>query len=129
MNTHSHFLFLSEYRKQQGKQQEKVTESTDRHLCDGYALVQPCISKQGPVKECSLSTAKSLPQSALPLPGAKSQGDSGGVCSEPLDAFSRLVQHTLPLHSELSISPYACFYGRPKHAVKMGWLDKLSPQG
>ncbi|XP_017328101.1 arf-GAP with Rho-GAP domain, ANK repeat and PH domain-containing protein 2 isoform X1 [Ictalurus punctatus] len=116
-------------RKQQGKQQEKVTESTDRHLCDGYALVQPCISKQGPVKECSLSTAKSLPQSALPLPGAKSQGDSGGVCSEPLDAFSRLVQHTLPLHSELSISPYACFYGRPKHAVKMGWLDKLSPQG
>lgn len=28
------------------------------------------------------------------------------------------------------ISPYACFYGAPKHEVfKAGWLDKLSPQG
>uniref|UniRef100_A0A7N6BWY1 ArfGAP with RhoGAP domain, ankyrin repeat and PH domain 2 n=1 Tax=Anabas testudineus TaxID=64144 RepID=A0A7N6BWY1_ANATE len=28
------------------------------------------------------------------------------------------------------ISPYACFYGAPKNPVlKVGWLDKLSPQG
>lgn len=28
------------------------------------------------------------------------------------------------------ISPYACFYGAPKHqTLKVGWLDKLSPQG
>lgn len=28
------------------------------------------------------------------------------------------------------ISPYACFYGAPSHQVlKVGWLDKLSPQG
>ncbi|MCJ8731477.1 hypothetical protein PDJAM_G00200070 [Pangasius djambal] len=111
-------------RKQQAKKQEKVTECASRRFSDDYALLQPCIPSQEPANECSLSTPKSLPQ-----PGAKSQVDSRGVCSEPLDALSRLVQHTLPLHSESSISPYACFYGRPKQSIKMGWLDKLSPQG
>lgn len=129
MNTYSHFLFPSAYRKQRAKQLEEVTESTNRCLSGDYALLQPCIPSQEPASECSLSTVKSLLQPALPLPGAKSQVDSGGVCSEPLDAVSLLVQHSLPLPSESSISPYACFYERPKHLVKMGWLDKLSPQG
>ncbi|XP_058251060.1 arf-GAP with Rho-GAP domain, ANK repeat and PH domain-containing protein 2 isoform X2 [Hemibagrus wyckioides] len=116
-------------RKQQAKQQEKVTESSSKRLSDDYALLQPCGPSQEPAKACSLSTAKSLPQPALPLPGATSQVDSGSVCCEPLDALSRLAQHTLPLHCQSSISPYACFYGRPKQPTKMGWLDKLSPQG
>lgn len=129
MNTYSHFLYSSAYRKQQAEQLEKVTESTSRCRSDDYALLQPCIPSQEPANECSLSTVKSLPQPALPLPRAKSQVDSGGVCSEPLDAVSLLVQHSLPLHSESFISPYACFYGHAKHSEKMGWLDKLSPQG
>uniref|UniRef100_A0A8C7RRQ5 Arf-GAP with Rho-GAP domain, ANK repeat and PH domain-containing protein 2 n=1 Tax=Oncorhynchus mykiss TaxID=8022 RepID=A0A8C7RRQ5_ONCMY len=43
-----------------------------------------------------------------------------------------LSQNTLPVlpadHAD-NISPYACFYGAPKTKLKMGWLDKLSPQG
>ncbi|KAI5104366.1 arf-GAP with Rho-GAP domain, ANK repeat and PH domain-containing protein 2, partial [Silurus meridionalis] len=100
-----------------------------KRLSDDYALLQSCIPSQEPVIECSLSTAKSLAQPALQFPGAKSQVDFGGVCSESLDTLSQLVQHTLPVHSESSISPYACFYGQPKQSIKMGWLDKLSPQG
>uniref|UniRef100_A0A8K9XQ76 Arf-GAP with Rho-GAP domain, ANK repeat and PH domain-containing protein 2 n=1 Tax=Oncorhynchus mykiss TaxID=8022 RepID=A0A8K9XQ76_ONCMY len=42
------------------------------------------------------------------------------------------VKNTLPVlpadHAD-NISPYACFYGAPKTKLKMGWLDKLSPQG
>lgn len=35
-----------------------------------------------------------------------------------------------PKRVQPDISPYACFYGAPKHQVlKVGWLDKLSPQG
>ncbi|KAF5902497.1 arf-GAP with Rho-GAP domain, ANK repeat and PH domain-containing protein 2, partial [Clarias magur] len=116
-------------RKQQAKQLDKVTESTSRPLSDDYALLQPYISSQEQANECSLSIAKFLLQPSLSLPGTKSQVASGGVCSEPQDALSRLVKHTLPLHNETSISPYACFYGHAKQSVKVGWLDKLSPQG
>ncbi|KAK3568028.1 hypothetical protein QTP86_028618 [Hemibagrus guttatus] len=116
-------------RKQQAKQQEKVTESSSKRLSDDYALLQSCGPSQEPANACSLRTAKSVPQPAMPLSGATSQVDSGGVSGEPLDALSRLAQHTLPLHCQTSISPYACFYGRPKQPMKMGWLDKLSPQG
>lgn len=129
MNAYSHFLFLCDYRKQQAKQLDKVTESTSRPLSDDYALLQPYISSQEQANEYSLSITKSLLQPSMSLPGTKSQVASGGVCSEPQDALSRLVKHTLPLHNETSISPYACFYGHPKQSVKMGWLDKLSPQG
>lgn len=98
-------------------------------ISDDYALLQPCIPSLELANECSLSTSTSLQQHVPQLPGARSQVDSGGVCSEPLQAPSRLVQHTLPLHSASSISPYACYYEHPKHLIKMGWLDKLSPQG
>lgn len=115
----------SEYRKQQGK----VSASTRRHFSDDYALLQPCIPSLEPANKCSLSTTKSLPQLAPQPPGSRLQMDSGGVRSEPSDALSRLVHSTLPLYNESSISPYACYYGCPKRLIKMGWLDKLSPQG
>lgn len=45
--------------------------------------------------------------------------------SEPADALGGVAKAELA-----DISPYACFYGAPKHQVlKTGWLDKLSPQG
>lgn len=45
--------------------------------------------------------------------------------SEPADARGAVGKSGLP-----DISPYACFYGAPKRQVlKVGWLDKLSPQG
>lgn len=44
---------------------------------------------------------------------------------ESRDALGGSIKDALP-----DISPYACFYGAPKHQVlKVGWLDKLSPQG
>ncbi|XP_047671506.1 arf-GAP with Rho-GAP domain, ANK repeat and PH domain-containing protein 2 isoform X2 [Tachysurus fulvidraco] len=113
-------------RKQQAKQQEKVLESTSKRFSDDYALLQPCGSNQEPASVCSSSTAN---LQSLPPTGATLQVDSAGVCREPSDALSRLVKHTLPHPSQSSISPYACFYGQPKQPLKMGWLDKLSPQG
>ncbi|XP_029382071.1 arf-GAP with Rho-GAP domain, ANK repeat and PH domain-containing protein 2 [Echeneis naucrates] len=45
--------------------------------------------------------------------------------SQPAEALGGASRNPLP-----DISPYACFYGAPKHQVlKTGWLDKLSPQG
>ncbi|XP_030609581.1 LOW QUALITY PROTEIN: arf-GAP with Rho-GAP domain, ANK repeat and PH domain-containing protein 2 [Archocentrus centrarchus] len=45
--------------------------------------------------------------------------------SDPADAMGAVEKSGLP-----DISPYACFYGAPKRQVlKVGWLDKLSPQG
>ncbi|XP_023276619.1 arf-GAP with Rho-GAP domain, ANK repeat and PH domain-containing protein 2 isoform X2 [Seriola lalandi dorsalis] len=45
--------------------------------------------------------------------------------SESAEALGGVGRNALP-----DISPYACFYGAPKHQVlKVGWLDKLSPQG
>lgn len=126
MDTQSHFLFSCEFRKQQAKQQEKVIESTSKRFSDDYALLQPCGSNQEPAKVFSSSTAK---LHSLPPTRATLQVDSASVCREQSDALSRLVQHTLPHPSQSSISPYACFYGQPKQPMKMGWLDKLSPQG
>lgn len=35
-----------------------------------------------------------------------------------------------PTEALPDISPYACFYGAPQlQMLKVGWLDKLSPQG
>lgn len=47
------------------------------------------------------------------------------IYSEAADAVGRVGRNALP-----DISPYACFYGAPQQQVlKVGWLDKLSPQG
>lgn len=45
--------------------------------------------------------------------------------SQAADSVGAAEKSGLP-----DISPYACFYGVPKQQVlKVGWLDKLSPQG
>lgn len=45
--------------------------------------------------------------------------------SQAADSVGAAEKSGLP-----DISPYACFYGVPKRQVlKVGWLDKLSPQG
>lgn len=45
--------------------------------------------------------------------------------SEPADTLGGATRNAQP-----DISPYACFYGAPKlQTLKVGWLDKLSPQG
>ncbi|XP_072543701.1 arf-GAP with Rho-GAP domain, ANK repeat and PH domain-containing protein 2 isoform X2 [Salminus brasiliensis] len=129
-------------RKQQNKQKLKVTVSrrdvsqqcTNASNDDGYSLIQPCLPSQELASETSSNTSTSLkvspqtPPLVKPLPQAPPPTASA-VYSEPLDTLSGLVKHTLPTHTETAISPYACFYRGTKSSVKMGWLDKLSPQG
>lgn len=59
-------------------------------------------------------------------PAAEGNGD---VYTEPLDSLCGLARIELSGEGESSISPYACYYGGPKAALKTGWLDKLSPTG
>uniref|UniRef100_A0A4W3I6U0 ArfGAP with RhoGAP domain, ankyrin repeat and PH domain 2 n=1 Tax=Callorhinchus milii TaxID=7868 RepID=A0A4W3I6U0_CALMI len=44
------------------------------------------------------------------------------------DLGRRSLNSDSDIHSDVEISPYACFYGAAK-STKEGWLDKLSPQG
>lgn len=60
-------------------------------------------------------------QRHLVVPEEEASADKCDVYSEPADSL---------LNAMPDISPYACFYGAPGHQVlKVGWLDKLSPQG
>ncbi|KAG9274367.1 arf-GAP with Rho-GAP domain, ANK repeat and PH domain-containing protein 2 isoform X1 [Astyanax mexicanus] len=128
-------------RKQQTKQKQRVAESrrkfsqqhTAAHNDDGYSMIQSCPPNQEKTSsETSSNPATSLKislQTPPKLTGNQPLVNASDIYSEPLDTLSGLVKHTLPDHSESAISPYACYYGGPKSSVKMGWLDKLSPQG
>ncbi|KAL0188543.1 hypothetical protein M9458_015642, partial [Cirrhinus mrigala] len=60
---------------------------------------------------------------------AQPQTDVNDIYSVPQDDLPSLLRSNLPSQTEVSISPYACFYGTRNAATKAGWLDKLSPQG
>ncbi|XP_063042704.1 arf-GAP with Rho-GAP domain, ANK repeat and PH domain-containing protein 2 [Engraulis encrasicolus] len=53
------------------------------------------------------------------------------VYTEPSDVLCGPPPRTkaAAVEDDPDISPYACFYGAPRAALKSGWLDKLSPQG
>ncbi|XP_066537264.1 arf-GAP with Rho-GAP domain, ANK repeat and PH domain-containing protein 2 [Hoplias malabaricus] len=139
-------------KKQRKHQAEQKQETQSVRRCigvdDDYSLIQSCLLSQEVASERSSKTdtslkpisqtpphakplpqtpppAKHLPQTSQPLSGA--QPHPNAIYSEPMDIVSGLVKHTLPAQSD--ISPYACFYSGSKSATKMGWLDKLSPQG
>uniref|UniRef100_A0A8B9KC32 ArfGAP with RhoGAP domain, ankyrin repeat and PH domain 2 n=1 Tax=Astyanax mexicanus TaxID=7994 RepID=A0A8B9KC32_ASTMX len=108
-------------------------QHTAAHNDDGYSMIQSCPPNQEKTSsETSSNPATSLKislQTPPKLTGNQPLVNASDIYSEPLDTLSGLVKHTLPDHSESAISPYACYYGGPKSSVKMGWLDKLSPQG
>lgn len=68
-------------------------------------------------------------------------GASGEPLAPPQDGSPKMVAcelYTLSADAPVGganaamadISPYACFYGASRPSVlKVGWLDKLSPQG
>lgn len=102
-------------------------------------IPDPYKEEYSTVNECaSILPRCSLDQSFVVSPeghavGLTSSGPKDGsltmvecdLYSEPADAIRVVTKNALP-----DISPYACFYGAPKHQVlKVGWLDKLSPQG
>nr|XP_006003528.1 PREDICTED: arf-GAP with Rho-GAP domain, ANK repeat and PH domain-containing protein 2 isoform X2 [Latimeria chalumnae] len=47
----------------------------------------------------------------------------------PFDILHKSVHKDAVIKGESAISPYACFYGSSAKKTKVGWLDKLSPQG
>lgn len=76
----------------------------------------------------SLAATHDTPAVAPAASGLKDRGLIMVECdlySAPAEAQGAVGKKALP-----DISPYACFYGAPKNPVlKVGWLDKLSPQG
>lgn len=87
------------------------------------------------VDECARTLGRAIIDRSLEV--------TGGVTSAPVPQDGSMVVVECDLYSRSAdvrsgasktvlpdISPYACFYGAPKHEVfKAGWLDKLSPQG
>lgn len=89
---------------------------------DDYSTVQPFTVSQESDNESS--SKQPLISSGQPV---VQQTDGNDMYSVLMNDLPSLVAPSL--QREVSISPYACFYGAPKSAVKAGWLDKLSPQG
>ncbi|CAJ1086119.1 LOW QUALITY PROTEIN: arf-GAP with Rho-GAP domain%2C ANK repeat and PH domain-containing protein 2 [Xyrichtys novacula] len=130
---------IKEKLKQKKQRKKKKKDSKEKEPPPAPAIPDPCEDEYSTVDEC----ASILPQAGLD-PGfavtseALAAGPAGSgpkdgslimvecdLYSQPTDALGGLNSNALP-----DISPYACFYGAPKHQVlKVGWLDKLSPQG
>uniref|UniRef100_A0A671W245 ArfGAP with RhoGAP domain, ankyrin repeat and PH domain 2 n=1 Tax=Sparus aurata TaxID=8175 RepID=A0A671W245_SPAAU len=93
-------LFLSCHPYSDRKKSPKQKESKDKVPPPAPTIPDPYTDEYSTVEDC-----------AGILPRASSDQTASG-------------------NALADISPYACFYGAPKHQVlKVGWLDKLSPQG
>ncbi|XP_061816985.1 arf-GAP with Rho-GAP domain, ANK repeat and PH domain-containing protein 2 isoform X1 [Nerophis lumbriciformis] len=127
-NTHS----ILEQVLQKDKETQKKPRSKDKDSPPVEATPDPFKEEYSTVEECS-SVLQSLDQSVADYlsVGAASAAltpacHSASMMMVDRDLYSQSV-HTEHLPD---ISPYACFYGAPKPPVlKVGWLDKLSPQG
>uniref|UniRef100_A0A8C1GG62 ArfGAP with RhoGAP domain, ankyrin repeat and PH domain 2 n=1 Tax=Cyprinus carpio TaxID=7962 RepID=A0A8C1GG62_CYPCA len=98
---------------------------------DDYSTVQEYTLSQRLATECSFEhpTPPALLSSTGPSALAKPQTDVKDIYSMAQDDLPGLLRPNLPSLTEVSISPYACFYGTRNAVTKAGWLDKLSPQG
>ncbi|KAM8747595.1 arf-GAP with Rho-GAP domain, ANK repeat and PH domain-containing protein 2 [Acanthopagrus schlegelii] len=125
--------------RKQRKKSPKQKESKDKVPPTAPTIPDPYTDEYSTVEDCAgilprASSDQSIavtPESlAVGAAASGSQDDSlimvdCDLYSEPADALGGVTRNALP-----DISPYACFYGAPKHQVlKVGWLDKLSPQG
>ncbi|XP_073331305.1 arf-GAP with Rho-GAP domain, ANK repeat and PH domain-containing protein 2 [Pagrus major] len=125
--------------RKQRKKSPKQKESKDKVPPPAPTIPDPYTDEYSTVEDCaSILPRASLDQSFAVTPvslavGAAASGPQDDslimvdcdLYSEPADALGGVTRNALP-----DISPYACFYGAPKHQVlKVGWLDKLSPQG
>lgn len=115
----------------------KQKESKEAASPPAPTIPDPYKDEYSTVDECaSILPQAGLDQSFAVTPesvGSAASGSKDGslimvecdLYSQPADALGGVTRDALP-----DISPYACFYGAPKHQVlKVGWLDKLSPQG
>ncbi|CAM4528302.1 unnamed protein product [Leuciscus chuanchicus] len=116
-------------RKKQTRTKEKAHNNkqdlSKQHVDndDGYSIVQASTLSQRLANESSSNhpTPPALLLSTEPSAAAQTQTVVNDIYSMETD--------DLPPQIEVSISPYACFYGTRNSAAKAGWLDKLSPQG
>ncbi|XP_071395013.1 arf-GAP with Rho-GAP domain, ANK repeat and PH domain-containing protein 2 isoform X2 [Centroberyx affinis] len=118
-----------------GQDESKKKAAAIPDVCeDEYSTVDECAAILQQANQDSVKTVTSEPLAIGPTASGPASRDGSlkmVVCdlySEPADALGGVVRNVLPVTSD--ISPYACFYGAPKHQLlKAGWLDKLSPQG
>ncbi|XP_058637762.1 arf-GAP with Rho-GAP domain, ANK repeat and PH domain-containing protein 2 isoform X2 [Onychostoma macrolepis] len=113
------------------KQHYVHDDDDDEDDDDDYSTVQESTISQRLANECSFKhpTMPTLLSSTGPSALAKPQTDVKDKYSMAQDDLPGLQRPNLPSLKEVSISPYACFYGTRNAATKAGWLDKLSPQG
>ncbi|KAM9335311.1 arf-GAP with Rho-GAP domain, ANK repeat and PH domain-containing protein 2 [Symphorus nematophorus] len=125
--------------KKQRRKMPKQRKSKEKESPHAPTIPDPYQDEYSTVDECaSILMGAGLDQNFAVTPeslavGPAASGPQDGslimvdcdLYSEPADALGGVNRNALP-----DISPYACFYGAPKHQVlKVGWLDKLSPQG
>ncbi|XP_036407457.1 arf-GAP with Rho-GAP domain, ANK repeat and PH domain-containing protein 2 isoform X2 [Megalops cyprinoides] len=105
-------------RKKQAKTKGPAGEGGTQRTDSGPGGREVHEDEYSTVEECNAS----LKRSREGLPDA--------LCdSPPTPELYSLVRRATPAQPDHAISPYACFYGPTKTVLKMGWLDKLSPQG
>lgn len=132
-------LFLSCHPYSDRKKSPKQKESKDKVPPPAPTIPDPYTDEYSTVEDCAgILPRASSDQSIAVTPeslavGAAASGPQDDslimvdcdLYSEPADALGGVTRNALA-----DISPYACFYGAPKHQVlKVGLLDKLSPQG
>ncbi|XP_054608937.1 arf-GAP with Rho-GAP domain, ANK repeat and PH domain-containing protein 2 isoform X3 [Dunckerocampus dactyliophorus] len=120
---------------QKDQEKQKKHRSKDKDSPPVQAVSDPYKDEYSTVEECS-SLLQSLDHSAadylsVGVESAASAPVCHGTSAVMVDCnlFSQSVE-AVDMEPLPDISPYACFYGAPKPPVlKVGWLDKLSPQG
>lgn len=114
---------MAKPKESKGERPNSAQSNFDPHK-EEYSTVDQCstiLDQRPPVtsESVSLGPATSVPED---LSRKMVECELYSEAADPLVDISRT---TMP-----DISPYACFYGAPKHQMlKVGWLDKLSPQG
>ncbi|MED6273973.1 hypothetical protein CHARACLAT_011770, partial [Characodon lateralis] len=96
---------------------------------DGYSTVDMSASM---LPRTSMDTAFALTPDTTPVGSVTPGPENESMIMVECDLYSETVKSrgTVTESTQPDISPYACFYGGPKQQVlKVGWLDKLSPQG
>lgn len=89
-----------------------------------YSTVDECASI---LSRAGLDQRRSLTPEGLAVAAATSGPKDGSLKIVECELYSEPADSVRAMPD---ISPYACFYGSPRHQVlKVGWLDKLSPQG
>ncbi|KAL4006833.1 Adh transcription factor 1 [Sarotherodon galilaeus] len=127
-------------RRKQRKKTPLKKESKEKMSPPAPAIPDPYGDDYSTVDEC----AAVLPQACVDQSFSKTPDPAAAVGPAASGSNNKsLIMVNCDLYSQAAdsvgaaeksglpdISPYACFYGVPKRQVlKVGWLDKLSPQG